>query len=44
MSSLTIAAIALLMIPIMNAENKRAKRELESRKKCLRKYTQTEFI
>lgn len=44
MSSLTLAAVALLMIPVMNAENKRVKREAENRKKRMRKYTQTEFI
>ena len=44
MSNLTLAAIALLLIPVMNAENKRAKHEAENRKKRMRKYTQTEFI
>lgn len=44
MSNLTLAVIALLMIPVMNAENKRAKHEQMNRKKRLRKYTQTEFI
>lgn len=44
MSNLTIAAIALMFIPIMKKEYKRMVQEEENRKKRVRKYTQTEFI
>ena len=44
MSNLTIAAIALLFIPIMKHEYKRMIQEQVNYKTRYRKYTQTEFI
>lgn len=44
MPNLTLVAIALLLIPVMKQEYNKMIREQESRKKRIRKYTQTEFI
>ena len=44
MSSLTLAAVSLLLIPVMKHEYNRMIREQNNRKKRIRKYTQTEFI
>ena len=44
MPNLTLAAIALMFIPIMKKEYMRMVQEEENRKKRVRKYTQTKFV